>query len=421
MRNVGILINRDFTSRVKTGSYIITTILGVLVIVVLAFIPVAIDWMESRFEPTDAHLLLMDKTNAVTESAEHVIAQYYQGVENISIAASTGSALADAVAQMDAENKTGVLAVEYDEEGNLVYTLHTRQSTNMNMNSTVQRIINQINLHYNANKMGLSHEDVMLLTQDPYLHVKTLEPVGDGELEEGDEVVADSHIQSLILAYLLLFILYMALILYGQMVAQGVAEEKSSRIMEIMVSVVKPMQLMIGKIIGIGTLGLVQFAIWIGTGAIVISMKNLGLSIGDIPIGTLLWFALFFILGYLFYATIFAAAGALVSRVEEVQQVITILMMGLIAGFIIAYMSFMNPNSSLATVASMIPLLSPMVMFARVTLTNPPAVQIITSIALLILNIIVNTWIGAKIYRVGILMYGKRPIVKEVFRYLVSY
>jgi len=421
VRNVGILINRDFTSRVKTGSYIITTILGVLVIVVLAFIPVAIDWMESRFEPTDAHLLLMDKTNAVTESAEHVIAQYYQGVENISIAASTGSALADAVAQMDAENKTGVLAVEYDEEGNLVYTLHTRQSTNMNMNSTVQRIINQINLHYNANKMGLSHEDVMLLTQDPYLHVKTLEPVGDGELEEGDEVVADSHIQSLILAYLLLFILYMALILYGQMVAQGVAEEKSSRIMEIMVSVVKPMQLMIGKIIGIGTLGLVQFAIWIGTGAIVISMKNLGLSIGDIPIGTLLWFALFFILGYLFYATIFAAAGALVSRVEEVQQVITILMMGLIAGFIIAYMSFMNPNSSLATVASMIPLLSPMVMFARVTLTNPPAVQIITSIALLILNIIVNTWIGAKIYRVGILMYGKRPSVKEVFRYLVSY
>ncbi|HKM17605.1 MAG TPA: ABC transporter permease, partial [Limnochordia bacterium] len=263
--------------------------------------------------------------------------------------------------------------------------------------------------------------DVMLLTQYPYLHVKTLEPVGDGELEEGDEVVADSHIQSLILAYLLLFILYMALILYGQMVAQGVAEEKSSRIMEIMVSVVKPMQLMIGKIIGIGTLGLVQFAIWIGTGAIVISMKNLGLSIGDIPIGTLLWFALFFILGYLFYATIFAAAGALVSRVEEVQQVITILMMGLIAGFIIAYMSFMNPNSSLATVASMIPLLSPMVMFARVTLTNPPAVQIITSIALLILNIIVNTWIGAKIYRVGILMYGKRPSVKEVFRYLVSY
>lgn len=190
--------------------------------------------------------------------------------------------------------------------------------------------------------------------------------------------------------------------------------------MEIMVSVVKPMQLMIGKIVGIGTLGLVQFVIWVTTGIIVITMKNLGFLIGTIPLGTLLWFVLFFVLGYLFYATIFAAAGALVSRVEEVQQVVTILMMGLVAGFIIAYMSFMNPNSALATVTSMIPLLSPMVMFARVTLANPPALQIIASLALLILGIFVNTWIGAKIYRVGILMYGKRPRLKDIFRYLAD-
>ena len=321
---------------------------------------------------------------------------------------------------MDAENKTGVLVVEYDETGNLFYTLHTHNATNLNQNNAVQRIVNQINLNYNANRLGLSFEDVALLTSYPYLHVKALEPVGERELEEGPEIEADSHVQSLVLAYLLLFILYMALILYGQMVAQGVAEEKSSRIMEIMVSVVKPMQLMIGKIVGIGTLGLVQFVIWVTTGIIVITMKNLGFLIGTIPLGTLLWFVLFFVLGYLFYATIFAAAGALVSRVEEVQQVVTILMMGLVAGFIIAYMSFMNPNSALATVTSMIPLLSPMVMFARVTLANPPALQIIASLALLILGIFVNTWIGAKIYRVGILMYGKRPRLKDIFRYLAD-
>jgi len=420
MRNVGILISRDFTSRVRTGSYIITTILGILVIIVLAFVPVAMEWLESRFEQTDAHLLLFDKTGALSGIAALVAAQNYQGVENVSITAAAGATLADAVAQMNAENKTGVLTVEFDEAGNPIYTLHTHNAANLNLNSTVQRIVNQINLNYNANRLGLSLEDVHLLTSNPYLHVKALE-TADDEPEEGSELVADTHIQSMVLAYLLLFVLYMALILYGNMVAQGVAEEKSSRIMEIMVSVVKPMHLMIGKIIGIGTLGLLQFAVWIATGIMVLTMKNLGFVIGTVPIGTLLWFALFFILGYLFYATIFAAAGALVSRVEEVQQIVTILMMGIIAGFIIAYMSFMNPNSSLAVVASMIPLLSPMVMFARVTLTNPPAVQIITSIALLILNIIVNTWIGAKIYRVGILMYGKRPSVKEVFRYLVSY
>lgn len=418
MRNVGILIGRDFTTRIKTGSYIITTILGVLVIIGLAFVPAAIEWLGSRFEQSDAHLLLLDKTNAVSGIAAQVAAQHYPGSETISITTAAGSTLLDAVAQMDAEGKTGVLTVEYDENGNLVYTLHTHNATNLTLNSIVQRIVNDINLLYNANRLGLSLADVTLLTSNPYLHVKTLETADEGELAEGEELVADTHIQSLVLAYLLLFILYMALILYGNMVAQGVAEEKSSRIMEIMVSLVKPMQLMIGKIIGIGTLGLVQFVIWIATGILVMTMKNLGFSITAIPIATLLWFALFFVLGYLFYATIFAAAGALVSRVEEVQQVVTILMMGLVAGFILAYMSFMNPNSTLATVTSLIPLLAPMVMFARVTLANPPAVQIAASLALLLLGIVVNTWIGAKIYRTGILMYGKRPKLKEIFRYL---
>ena len=275
MRNVGILISRDFTSRVRTGSYIITTILGILVIIVLAFVPVAMEWLESRFEQTDAHLLLLDKTGALSGIAALVAAQNYQGVENVSITAAAGATLADAVAQMNAENKTGVLTVEFDEAGNPIYTLHTHNATNLNLNSTVQRIVNQINLNYNANQLGLSLEDVHLLTSNPYLHVKALE-TADDEPEEGSELVADTHIQSMVLAYLLLFVLYMALILYGNMVAQGVAEEKSSRIMEIMVSVVKPMHLMIGKIIGIGTLGLLQFAVWIATGIMVLTMKNLG-------------------------------------------------------------------------------------------------------------------------------------------------
>lgn len=125
MRNVGILISRDFTSRVRTGSYIITTILGILVIIVLAFVPVAMEWLESRFEQTDAHLLLFDKTGALSGIAALVAAQNYQGVENVSITAAAGATLADAVAQMNAENKTGVLTVEFDEAGNPIYTLHT--------------------------------------------------------------------------------------------------------------------------------------------------------------------------------------------------------------------------------------------------------------------------------------------------------
>ncbi|NLM69371.1 MAG: ABC transporter permease [Firmicutes bacterium] len=421
MRNVAILISRDFLTRVKGGSYIITTILGVLVIIALTFVPAFMEWIETKFDQTDVHLIVLDKTNALASKIEFVVAQQYGDADYISVTAAASASETDAIAQMAAENKTGVLVIEWDELGKPIYSLHTSNAENINQNSIVQRIVNQANLQYNADQLGLSFEDVAMLTQSPYLHVKTVNPdAADGAEEAAETLEADTYAQSLVLAYLLLFILYMALVLYGNMVATGVAEEKSSRIMEVMVSTVKPIQLMIGKIFGIGSLGLLQFVIWISTGILVATMKNLGISLGSIPIGTLVWFALFFVLGYLFYAAIFAAGGAVVSRVEEVQQVNTLLMMGLVVGFIIAYMSFLNPNGSLATVVSIIPFFSPMVMFARVALTNPPWIQIIVSLLLLILGTAVNTWIAAKIYRVGILMYGKRPRMKEIFRYIVN-
>lgn len=421
MRNVAILISRDFLTRVKGGSYIITTILGVLVIIALTFVPAFMEWIETKFDQTDVHLIVLDKTNALASKIEFVVAQQYGDADYISVTAAASASETDAIAQMAAENKTGVLVIEWDELGKPIYSLHTSNAENINQNSIVQRIVNQANLQYNADQLGLSFEDVAMLTQSPYLHVKTVNPdAADGAEEAAETLEADTYAQSLVLAYLLLFILYMALVLYGNMVATGVAEEKSSRIMEVMVSTVKPIQLMIGKIFGIGSLGLLQFVIWISTGILVATMKNLGISLGSIPIGTLVWFALFFVLGYLFYAAIFAAGGAVVSRVEEVQQVNTLLMMGLVVGFIIAYMSFLNPNGSLATVVSIIPFFSPMVMFARVALTNPPWIQIIVSLLLLILGTAVNTWIAAKIYRVGILMYGKRPRMKEIFRYIIN-
>jgi len=420
VKNIAVLISRDFSTRVKTTSYVLTTILGVLLIFVLAFIPVVIDWFDTRFEQTEIHLLLVDKTNLLGRNVEQVLTQQYQGAENVSITPVSDMSETEMVAMMTTEGKTGILVIEYDELGEPVYSLHTTNASNISQNSTVQRIINQAHILYNADRLGLSFAEVSMLLSNPDLRVKEITPTVEEFLEQAKEVEAEIHFQSWVLAYLLLLVLYMALMLYGNMVASGVAEEKSSQIMEVMVSMVKPLHLMIGKIVGIGALGLLQFIIWIATGIVVVVIKNIGFSISSIPLTTLLWFAFFFILGYLFYATIFAAAGALVSRVEEVQQVVTVLMMGIIVGFIISYASFMNPNSSLATVTSLIPLFSPMVMFSRLTLTSPPTWQVITSIALLIGGIVVNTWLGAKIYRICVLMYGKRPRLKEVLRYITE-
>ncbi len=422
MRNIGILIGRDFSTRVKGGSYIITTLIGMLVIIGLAFVPVITDWLDAKFDQTNVDLLLLDKTNALTQAITNMAQQPHH---NLNVTVITDLSESEAIEQFKTADKTGLLVVDYDTETfQPIYTLHTDNAANINQNSAVQRIINQANTQYNAAQLGLSLDQVQLLFQSPYLNVKEIihtDEIIDADIEnQSQELTQAQAVQSMVLAYLLLFIIYMALILYGNMVATGVAEEKSSRIMEVMVASVKPVHLMIGKIIGIGSLGLLQFIIWIATGLIVVTLRNLGFSLGPIPISTLAWFGLFFLLGYLFYATIFAAAGAIVSRVEEVQQVITILMMALIAGFFVAYISFLNPNSTFATVSSIIPLFSPMVMFSRVTLANPPVIQIILSVLFLLIGIAVNTWIGAKIYRVGVLMYGKRPNIKEIFRYVTS-
>lgn len=417
MNNIPILIGRDFSTRVKSSSYIITTMLGVLVIIALAFVPTIMNWIDARFEQNDVHLLLLDRTNVVTPTIQNVVAHMGDENQSVSVTSTTATSNQDAITEMRAESKIGLLVVEYDEQESIGYTLFTDNSSNINLNNAVQRIINQTNTQYNATELGLSLEEVSLLIRNPYLNIRetSIDSVDDGE-----EIFFDNHFQTIFLAYLLLFILYMTLILYGNMVATGVAEEKSSRIMEVMVSTVKPLHLMIGKIIGIGSLGLLQFGIWIATGVLVVTLNNFGFSIGTIPLDSLAWFGLLFVLGYLFYATIFAAAGALVSRVEEVQQVITIIMMLMIGGFFVAYGTMMNPNGTLATVASMIPFFSPMALFSRVALANPPAIQIIISLTLLVAGIIINTLIASKIYRVGILMYGKRPSIKEIFRVLTS-
>lgn len=416
MKNLAILIGRDFTSRAKGTSFILTTILGVVVIIGLAFAPLAMEWIEQKFNRTEINLLLLDKTGSLTDSILAMAVNYQQEGQTIAIAPISSTTVNQAIQQLRESDKTGLLVVELDEYGKPIFSLHSKQVTDMVQNSTLQSIVNQIDTELNAASLGLSLGDISLLLQPANFRVMQL-PTDD--TSESTELSFEKHTQSMILAYFLLFMIYAALIMYGNMVATGVAEEKSSRIMEIMVSTVKPMELMIGKVIGIGSLGLVQFVVWISTGLIMTSIQNLGISLGSIPITTLLWFGVFFLLGFLFYATLYAAGGALVSRVDEVQQVVSVLMMGIVVGFLVSFISFSNPDGVFATTASLIPFFSPMVMFARVTLSNPPVTQIILSIVILLGSTLVGTWIAARIYRVGILMYGKRPNFKEVFKYII--
>jgi ABC-2 type transport system permease protein len=243
------------------------------------------------------------------------------------------------------------------------------------------------------------------------------------------------------------FIIYMFIMMYGAMVMQGVMEEKTNRIVEVMISSVRPFNLMMGKIIGIGLAGLTQVFIWCMLTVILLTVGGMFLSVGggyDIsamqsmpydaveisPVASMMsklgsfnfveitvYFVLFFIGGYISYASLFAAIGAAVDSPEDSQQFMTPMMVFLMFALYAGIYSANNPDGPLAFWCSLIPFTSPVVMMVRIPYEIPFR-QILLSLVLLFASAIFLVWVSARIYRAGILMYGKKPGFKEMARWI---
>lgn len=224
------------------------------------------------------------------------------------------------------------------------------------------------------------------------------------------------------LVYVLLFVIYFAVVMYANMIAMEVATEKSSRVMEILISSVSPISQMFAKILGIGFLSLTQLAIFlsIGYGSFKQNMDALKgglfdkMGFGSIPIETIIFAVIFFILGYFLYATFAAFLGSLVSRIEDVQQMITPMTMLIVAGFMIAMFGLNKPDASFITVTSYIPFFTPMIMFLRVGMLSIPIWEVLIGIGILVVTIIVMAVFGARVYKGGVLMYGKSNSYKDI-------
>src|SRR5699024_8755583 len=223
------------------------------------------------------------------------------------------------------------------------------------------------------------------------------------------------------IVYVMLFVLYMAVIIYGQMIAMDVATEKSSRVMEILISSASPVTHMFAKIIGIALLGLTQIILFFVVGYSTISAKVnefsgeffevFGFTQGSFSI--YVYATLFFILGYFLYATIAAMLGSLVSRVEDVQQLLMPMVLLIMVAFFIAIFGLGAPEAKFITVTSFIPFFTPMIMFLRVGMLDVPIWEIVVSVGLLIGTIILLAILGARIYRGGVLMYGPSRSLKD--------
>jgi ABC-2 type transport system permease protein len=237
---------------------------------------------------------------------------------------------------------------------------------------------------------------------------------------------AEAGIGGAAFAYVLFFILYMILMIWGQQVMNGVLEEKGSRVVEIVVSSVKPFELMMGKLTGICLVGLTQFAIWLGTAGVITApgvMASLAVlpeevSLPQLTVAMVVNYVLFFILGFFVYASLYAAIGAAFNNLQEAQQVAGVAGFFFVVPFFFMFPIINDPNSTMAVVTSLIPPLTPLLMALRVSLQMPPLWQLLLGYALTLAFIFGMIWVCARIYRIGILMYGKKPTFKELWRWV---
>ncbi|MEA2193119.1 MAG: type transport system permease protein, partial [Solirubrobacteraceae bacterium] len=261
-------------------------------------------------------------------------------------------------------------------------------------------------------EQGLDDREVAAVFEAPRIVVRDT----DGETVSS---------QSRTLVYALLLMLYMSVLVYGAAVSSAIVQEKASRVTEVMMARVTPLQHMAGKLGGVGLAGLAQFALWIGAALAILAAGSLlgesaGIELADVPAGTFVAFGVFFVLGFTLYGALYAGLSAPASRIEDATAAGAVPGMLIVASFLAATVALGDPESSAARVLSFIPPLSPMTMFTRVSLGSPPVWEVVLSAVLLLATIALVLWLAARVYRASLLLYGTRPGLGGILKLMRS-
>lgn len=442
MNKIGIIIGREFNERVRKKSFIITTLLTPLLMIGLMVAPMLL----TQYSGSD------QKCIAVVDDSK-LIGQCLQSNDEILF---EQTPLTIELARVEYSDRFAVLHIGsniMENPGDVrLYTNSTASITlEMNIATQLENVIEEIKLQ----RLNIEDLPSILASIKTNINLQSYSngTPADSDSESSTGEKANSSIVATVVAYVLSFMLYMFILIYGVMVMQSVIEEKNSRVLEVMVSTVRPLDMMLGKILGVASVALLQIAIWIalimGVGYFVMpelipdemSMAvamlqqgaspeslgtdtNMGLlqaiaTLTDIGylmkiIGSLL---VFMVGGFLLYAALFAAIGSAVDNPQDAQQLQTPVTIPIILSLFVMLSVINDPTSELAFWFSMIPLTSPIVMMARIPY-DIPGWEIALSLGILIATFIIVVWFAGKIYRVGILMHGKKPSIKELWKWM---
>ncbi|MBR3831719.1 MAG: ABC transporter permease [Muribaculaceae bacterium] len=427
---IGIVIRREYLERVSKKSFIVSTILMPLLMIGLMIAPTLLTIYNTPEEKTIA---VVDNSGIIVPSLKNE--------ESIKFIPSTAP-IDSLKANSDID---GILVI-----GNNILTnnngasLFTHDASSMMIEQNITKQLEEIIENQRLKNYNIENLDKIINEVNADITLSTY------RIDEEKDSTSSSTL-SYIIGMLMSLLLYMFLLLYGQLVMTSIIEEKNNRVLEIMVSSIKPGQLMMGKILGIGFVALTQVLIWaalmISMSAFVmpalmpadimadVSAMNSGAGsaalstdvellqalsiIGDVGyiISLFTYLTLFLIGGFLFYAALYAAIGSAVDNIQDAGQLQSIVVVPIILGLVLSMSVVADPNSTLATVLSMIPFTSPMTMMTRVPF-GIPTWETILSLVILYGSFIFMVWVSAKIYRVGIFMYGKKPNIKELIKWI---
>lgn len=411
MNKFWIVLAHTYWTRFKSKSFLITTAIFLVFIIGLANIQSIIDLFDSEEKTTT--VAVMDETNDIYDM---LVANSEQIGGDFQLESYDGT-LKEAEEAVRSEKFVGVLQIKYNGENLPTGTYYTDQLTNTQISTTLENQLQQMKIAIATSQAGVDQAVIESIYAPVSFDTVAIE-LDDGTTAKTEEELSGARG----LVYAMLFLLYFTVLTYGNMIAMDVANEKSSRVMEILISSSSPVSQMFAKIIGIALLGLTQITTFVVAGYVLIEQKQdqmvggifeiFGLS--NIQPATFIYAVIYFLLGYLLYATLSAMLGSLVSRMEDVQQIMMPSTLLIVAAFVISVFSLTTPDTGFVTTLSYIPFFTPMVMFLRVGMLDVPFWEVGLSIIIMIATIAIFAIIGARIYRGGVLMYGRSSSLKDI-------
>jgi ABC-2 type transport system permease protein len=428
MRNVWTLIQREYLERVRTRSFVIFTLLMPAAMAGIVIVPTKIAEMNTGGErrlvivandPKLGAAVAQELTGGKsTSSSDEPGEQQSQAFGKpvtyaIAVVSDTSDAERDRLNKEVMDGKiTGFLWLTSAALASHQVLFSTKEAADFGQSSDLRNAVRAAVTKEHLQQKGMNDTEISAL-----LTPIRLETV---RVEKGKE--GTSGVTVFLTAFSMVFLLYAIVLVYGMAVMRSVIEEKSTRILEVLLSSVTAKELLAGKVLGIGAVGLTQVLVWV-IFASVLSVPGLlaaksFLGAMHIPVVGMFAFAVFFLLGYLLYSSMYAAIGSMVNTDQEAQQMQWPAMMPILIAIFLMNAVIQHPNSALAFWLSMIPFFAPILMLVRILIEQPPMWQIALCIGLMLATIYGLVSLSARIYRVGILMYGKRPTLPELRRWL---